>query len=64
MDLQFRRAFLMTDSKDQSKKSIITSKGIFAETRELEVNFNNEILPVVAHSLEEATVSFEHFTRA
>jgi len=64
MDLQFRRAFLMTDSKDQSKKSIITSKGIFAETRELKVNFNNEILPVVAHSLEEATVSFEHFTLA
>jgi len=61
-ELQYRRAFLMDDPADKSKRSIITAKGIFTEERELEVNYNNQNHRFITNVLEESTVSFEHFS--
>ena len=61
-ELQYRRAFLMDDPADKSKRSIITAKGMFTEYRKLEVKYLNQNHKFIANMLEESTVSFEHFS--
>lgn len=61
-DLQYRRAFLIGDPAIQSGNSVITSKGLFTDGRELEVNCNNKSFRVSTNVLEESTMSFEHFS--
>ncbi|MFT5351070.1 MAG: hypothetical protein ACI909_000131 [Planctomycetota bacterium] len=61
-DLQYRRAFLIGDPSDQSNKNVITPKGLFTAEREFELIFNNQQRRVVADTLEESSVSFEHFS--
>ncbi len=60
-ELQYRRAFLMDDPDNQSGRSIITARGLFTDTRELELSYDNQSHKVTAGVLEDATVSFEHF---
>lgn len=58
---QFRRAFIAGETMDSGVNSIITSKGLFKNARELEINYQNEIFRVYADSLTESSISFEHF---
>lgn len=60
-DSQFRRAFIAAETMDSGVNSIITSKGLFTNARELEINYQNEIFRVYADSLTESSISFEHF---
>lgn len=61
-DLQYQRAFLIGDPASSSGNSVIASKGLFVDERELEVNYNNQSFRVTTNVLEESTVSFEHFS--
>jgi hypothetical protein len=61
-DLHYRRAFLLGDTKDLSSINLIAAKGMFSPDRELEIHHDNQTLRILTHTLQESTVSFDHFS--
>ena len=61
-DLHYRRAFLIGDIADLSSATLIAAKGMFSPERELEIHRDNQTLRVTTHTLQESTVSFDHFS--
>jgi hypothetical protein len=62
LDLQYRRALLIGEPSTNADISVITHKGLFIDERELEISYNKQSFKVLADSLKESTVSFEHFS--
>ncbi len=60
IDTQLRRAFVAGDFSATDKNSIITSKGLFVNGRELEISYQDKTFQVTTHSLVEAAFSYEH----
>jgi len=56
---KYRRAFLINTTVS---KSVLTSTGLFMEECELEINFGGKSFRVIAKTLAESSVGFEHFT--
>ncbi len=52
----------MNDPDDKSNRSIITSKGLYEEQREVELQYKDQKQKLFANVLEESTVSFDHFS--
>jgi len=61
-DLHYRRAFLIGDTNDLSSATFIATKGMFSPDRELEIHRDEQTLRVLTHTLQESTVSFDHFS--
>ena len=61
LDKRFRRAFIITDPERPGKNSVLVSKGLYIEGREMEVYFENETFKISADSLLESTTTFEYF---
>ena len=62
LEMQHRRAILLDDPADKSKRSIICSKGLFQEQREIEIQYKAQKQVLFTEQLIESTVSFEHFS--
>lgn len=61
LDTRFRRALLIRDPNDNKNISIITSKGLYINNRDLEIAEDTVTYKVKALSLLESTTGFEQF---
>ena len=61
-DTLFRRALLLTDRQRQSNQSLITERGLYQESRPLELLYTGRVLRANSGALIESAVGFEHFT--
>ena len=61
IEKRYHRAFLLQDAADNNKRSLIMAKGMYNSERELEISYKEKSQKVIATTLDESTVSFDHF---